>query len=285
MAEAAVHEATADWQAEVVRGEATLRRPFLPELTRRVLALGHRGATYPDDDPLLNPRRTRIDPDCADAPLAFARAVTAVELQSAELLAVVVARHLAWRAREGEEGRPEPPMPWLGPLLEDLTAQCLLVGALAAGNGDEVKALWRRLLAAHEQCRQQPEAAPDWPAGPLTACCALAALLRAPRDPGLLAEFKRRVEDWPGWQDEDVWPTRYPGADLGELKTRLTERAAAALGVAERKPWPRAALAAVLEGCWPALRTFCFPLTPRAPADGNPTPPTRDRGERDAPHP
>jgi hypothetical protein len=274
LTEAAGHEAAADWQAEVGLGVAAERRPFLPELARRVLALGHLDATYPDDDPLVNPRRTRIDPGCADAPLAFARAVTAVELHNAELLAAVVTRHLEGRAREGEEGGP-PVMTWLGPLLEDLTAQCLLVGALAAGDRDEGKALWRRLVAVYEPCRRQTEAAPDWPAGPLTTCCALGLLLRAPRAESLLAEFKKRARDWPGWQGEDAWPTRHPGADLGELQTRLTERAAAALGVAGRKLWPRAALAASLEGCWPALRTFCFPLTP----------PPRGRGERDEPHP
>jgi hypothetical protein len=271
---AADYEAAADWQAKVLRGVTAERRPFLPELARRVLALGHLDAPDPEDAPLLNPRRTRIDPGCADAPLAFARAVTAVELHSAELLAAVVTRHLEGRARESEEGWP-PVMSWLGPLLEDLTAQCLLVGALAAGDRDEGKALWRRLVAVYERCRQQPEAGPDWPAGPLTTCCALGALLRTPREASLLAEFKKRAQDWPGWQDEDAWPARHPGADLGELQTRLTERAAAALGVAGRKLWPRAALAASLEGCWPALRTFCFPLTPPPPG----------RGERDEPHP
>jgi hypothetical protein len=271
VAEASALAAAADWQAEVVRGGAVERRPFLAELARRVLALGHLDAAYPDDDGLLNPRRTRIDPDCADAPLAFARAVTAVELHSAELLAAVVARHLAWCARA--EGRPQAAMPWLGPLLEDLAVQCLLVGALAAGDREEGKALFRRLVAVYEQCRPQPEAAPDWPAGPLSTCCALGLLLRTPREPRLLAEFRQSAEGWPGWQDEDVWPTRHPGADLGELKSRLTERAAAALGAAEHKLWPREALAPLLEGCWPALRTFCFPLT---------TPPP-GRGERDEP--
>jgi hypothetical protein len=285
MAEAAARDAAADWQAEVIRVGPVERRPFLPELARRVLALGHRGATYPDDDPLLNPRCTRIDPDCADAPLAFARAVAAIEMQSAELLAAIVARHLEWRAHETEQGRPVPVMPWLGPLLEDLTAQCLLVGALAAGDHDEGKALWRRLIAAHAQARQQPASGLDWPAGPLTTCCTLGLLLHTPHEPSRLAEFKQSAEDWPGWYDEDAWPTRHAGADLTELKARLTERAAAALGVAERKLWPRATLAALLEGCWPALLTFCFPLAPCAPGDGNPTPPPPGRGERDAPHP
>src|SRR5947207_1637622 len=33
-------------------------RPFLPELVRRVLALGQLDATHPDEDPLLNPQWT-----------------------------------------------------------------------------------------------------------------------------------------------------------------------------------------------------------------------------------
>jgi hypothetical protein len=266
------HEGATDWQVE--------QRPFLAELARRVLALGHLDADYPDEDLLLNPRRTRIDPDCADAPLAFARAVTALELQSAELLAAVVARHLAWRAREEDAGRPQPVLPWLGPLLEDPAAQCLLVGALAGGERAERVRLWRRLVAAYEAAR----AAGGWPAGPLAACCALGLLLRRPREAALVAEFKQRVTDWPGWQDEDAWPTRHPGADLNELQVRLTERAADAIGVAGRKLWPRAALEPLLEGRWPALLSFSFTLTPRAPADGNPAPP-QGRGERDEPHP
>jgi hypothetical protein len=283
LTEAAANKAAADWQAEVVHDGAALRRPFLPELARRVLALGHRDATYPDDDPLLNPRRSHIDPDCADAPLTFARAVTAVELQSAELLAAVIARHLTWRARTTEQGQPEPVMTWPGPLLEDLTAQCLLVSTLADGDGDEGKTLWRRLSAAYAGARRQTAAEPDWPAGPLAACRALGLLLQAPHEPSLMAAFKQSVESWPGWQEEDAWPTRHPGADLDELKTRLTEGAAEALGVAQRKLWPRAALVPVLDGCWPALRTFCFPQTPRAPGDGNDALP--GRGERDVPHP
>jgi hypothetical protein len=273
IAQAAAHEPAAGWQVE--------RRPFLAELARRVLALGLLDADYPDEDLLLNPRRTRIDPDCADAPLAFARAVTALELQSAELLAAVVARHLEWRAREDGAGRPQPALPWLGPLLEDLAAQCLLVGALAGGERAERLSLWRRFAAAYEAAR----AAEGWPAGPLAACCALGLLLRRPREGALVAEFRQRVADWPGWQDEDAWPTRHPGASLSELQARLTEQAADALGVAERKLWPRAALAPLLEGSWPALLSFCFTLTPRAPADGTPKADPQGRGERDEPHP
>ena len=267
--QAAAYPPAADWQIE--------RRPFLAELARRVLALGHVHAACPDEDSLLNPRQACIDPDCADAPLAFARAVTAVELQSAELLAVVVARHLEWRAREEAAGRPQPALRWLGPLLDDLTAQCLLVAALAASERAAARTLWRRLVAAYESSAEPTH----WPAGPLTACCALGLLLRRPREATLVEEFRKRVADWSGWQDEDAWPTRHACASLGELQTRLTERAAAALGVAERKLWPRTALAPLLEGCWPALLSFCFALVSHAPAHASPVTPAQGRGERD----
>jgi hypothetical protein len=257
----AAHEPAAGWQAEVAAGSPE-RRPFLAELARRVLALGFLREGYADEDPLLNPIHTRIDPDCADGPLALARAVTAVELHDADLLSVVVGRHLGCRGREEV-------LAWLGPLLEDTAAQCLLVAALAGGRA-ETRGLFRRLVGSYEDCRgQEGAAAPGWPAGPLAACCALGLLLRRPREARLLAEFKDSVEDWPGWQDEDAWPTRHPGADL---KVRLTERAAAALGVGERRLWPRAAVAAVLESCWPPLLSFGF-TTPKG------------QGERDEPHP
>jgi hypothetical protein len=283
------HEPAAGWQAEV-RGGGPALRPFLAELARRVLALGFLREGYAEDDPLLNPHSTRIDPECTDAPLAFARAVTAVELHDSELLAVVVGRHLRWRAGEAEAGRARPVLPWLGPLLEDPAAQCLLVAALGSwepGRDPEgKKGLFRRLVVSYEDCRGQDGAAPPgWPAGPLTTCCALGLLLRRPREVSLLAEFKNHVEDWPGWQDEDAWPTRHPGASLADLKARLTERAAAAFGVGGRKVWPRAALAPPLESCWPPLLAFCFPVTPRAPGDGGPAALPQGRGERDEPHP
>jgi hypothetical protein len=271
---AAGHEPAAGWQVEVRPGAE--RRLFLAELARRVLALGHVQGPYPEEDHLLCPRRTRFDPACADAPLALARAVTAVELQQAEILAEVVTRHLGWHTRAGAR---EPVLPWLGLLLQDETAQCLLVTALATGqpgpNDDEAKPLFRLLVRQYEACRERAGAAPpQWPAGPLPGCCALGLLLRRPREPALLAEFRGHVEGWAGWQDEGRWPTRHPGTDLADLKARLTDRAAAALGVGQRKPWPRAALAAQVEACWPPLLAFGFPA---------PLPPAR--GERDEPHP
>ena len=38
---------------------------------------------------------------------------------------------------------------------------------------------------------------------------------------GGLAGFYQDLR-WPGWQDEDRWPTRHPGTDLNDLKNRLT---------------------------------------------------------------
>jgi hypothetical protein len=243
----------------LARAETTVvadGRPFLVELARRVLALGHLDATHPDEDALLNPRRSKVDPDCADEALAVARAVTAVELQHAGLLATVVARHLLWRTREQEAGRPAPLLPWL---LEDPTAQCLLLRAIVASKTDadyeESQWLLRRLVALYEEERERAPAGPFWPAGPLAACCALGLLLKRPREAPLVTEFRARVESWPGWRDADAWPTRFPGPDLA---AQLTERVAAAFGAADRKLWPRAALEHLLEGCWPPLLSFCF---------------------------
>jgi hypothetical protein len=271
---AAEHEPAAHWEAEVRHGAE--RRPFLAELARRVLVLGHLREPYPEEDRLLCPRRTRIDPACADAPLALARAVTAVELQQAGLLAEVTSRHLLWQAQAGERGSV---LPLLGVLPRDETAQCLLVTALATGqpgtDGHEAKELFRLLVAHYETCRERAEGPPpEWPAGPLSACCALGLLFRRPRAATLLAEFRGHVEGWPGWQDESWWPTRPAATGLADLKARLTDRAAAALGLGQRKPWPRAALAAQVETCWPPLLAFCSPAA---------LPPAR--GERDEPHP
>ena len=271
--QATAHSSAGDWQADVVHDGAVTGRPFLPELARRALALGYLDGPYADEDLLLNPRSTRIDPACADAALAFARAVTAIELQNADLLAAVVVRHLETRA-----GHTGPPMTWAGPLLEDTTAQSLLVGALAAGDRAEGKRLFRLLVADYERSRQQAEEAPNWPAGPLTGCCALGLLLRHPREAALLTEFKQRIADWSGWQDANAWPTRYPANNLDELKARLTDRAAQALGVGERKLWPRGALTQALEGCWPALLSFSFTL---AAAGCSPGAAESGRGERD----
>src|SRR5262249_11160697 len=61
----ASHEPATGWQAEVAAGSPE-RRPFLAELARRVLTLGFLCEGYTDEDPLLNPQHSRIDPDCAD---------------------------------------------------------------------------------------------------------------------------------------------------------------------------------------------------------------------------
>ncbi len=261
---AADHAPAAGWQVG--------HRPFLAELARRVLALGRLRQSCPEEDPLLCPRRARIDPACADAPLALARAVTAVELQHAGLLAEVVTRHL--RATGAK-----PVLPWLGVLLADEAAQCLLVTALATGqpgrDGDDAKDLFRRLVAQYAACRDRAEGPPpEWPAGPLAAACALGLLLSRPRELTALTEFRRQVERWTGWHDERHWPTRPPGDDLADLQARLTDRAALALGLGQRKPWPRAALAARVGDCWPPLLAYGF---------SSPVPPPR--GEHDEPHP
>ncbi|MCI0460478.1 MAG: hypothetical protein L0Z62_26285 [Gemmataceae bacterium] len=238
------HEPAATWQTPD-------GRPFLVELARRILALGCLDSAYPQEDPLLNPMRTHIDPVCADPELAFARAVGAVELQNAHLLGTVVARHLARRTGEGEALRG-----WIEPLLDDGTAQCLLTGALAQGwtgpGQEEAAWLWRGLL------RQYEEAPMAWPAGPLTTACALGRLLSRPTEACLVSELRDHVTGWPGWQDESAWPTRHPGETLAELQALLTERAALALGVADRKLWPRAGLEPLLAGCWAPLLSFCF---------------------------
>jgi hypothetical protein len=248
---AAAHAPAVGWRAR--------ERPFLAELARRALALGLPRGPNADEDPLVHPHRALIDPQAADAALAFARATVAVELQSSGLLAVVVARHLAWRAREGEAGRRQPALPWLAPLLEDCLAQCLLVSALAGEKAGpeaaEVTWLLRQLMLLYAECHRENTA---WPAGPLAACCALGVLLHRPREAGLVKDFKERVKGWNGWGDEDAWPTRLPGAGLDDVKARLTEHIAAAVGAANRRVWMRRALEQALEGCWPPLLSFCL---------------------------
>jgi hypothetical protein len=229
-------------------------RPFLVELARRVLSLGHLG----DGGRLLDPRLSEVDPDCGDGPLALARALTAVELLDAGLLTAVVARRCAWSERATDAAPPTSLSPWLAVLLQDVTAQCLLVGAFVAPPPGacemDITRLLRRLIALHEDANL-----PEVPSGPLPACFTLGALLRRPREAQRVREFKDRVQGWRGWQDLDQWPTRPPGGGLGGLMERLTERVAEAVGAAARKPWPRAGLARHLEGCWPPLLSFCVP--------------------------
>src|SRR5262249_31987311 len=136
---AVAHEPSAGWQAPD-------GRPFLVELARRALALGH-GDTEAE---LRDPRRSRIDPDSADPGLAFARAVTAVECHNSGLLATVVARHL--RGSDGDAAEGQAGSAWLGPLLEDRTAQCLLVAVLG---GDDGADLFRSLVSCYEQARER----------------------------------------------------------------------------------------------------------------------------------
>ncbi len=229
-------------------------RPFLIELARRVLVLGHLSGAYPDEDPLLHPYRTRIDVDCADAGLALARALTAVELQNAALVVLIASRHLIARARDPEAGRPQSCLAWLAPLLEDVAAQCLLVSALACSRVG-AEQLFRHLVGQYDECRR---ARTPWPEGPLTTACALGLLLRSPRELGHLEDLKERVRGWPGWADAEAWPTRLPGAGLDDVKARLTEHVAGFLGLGDRRLWPRRGLERLLEGCWPPLLSFCF---------------------------
>jgi hypothetical protein len=254
---ALTHDQAATWQIDVT-GTA---RPFLCELARRSLGLGHLSGAHPDEDPVLHPQHAGFDLLCVDAPLALARAVTAIELHHAGLLAIVVARHLQWRIRETGAGRSVPLRPGLAPLLEDLTAQCLLVSAfLGCTNNaehDETEWLLRRLVMLYEEERNAGKA--EWPAGPLVACAALGLLLRRPREATLVTEFKDRVLGWLGWRDVSAWPTRLPAADLAGLMTRVTERVAGAIGASYRWLWPRPALARLLEECWPPLLSFCVP--------------------------
>jgi hypothetical protein len=182
-------------------------------------------------------------------------------LHQAQLLATVLARHLQWRVRETDAGRPAPLRPWLTPFLQDLAAQSLLIRAFLTcrtnPGQDETQWLLRRLIELYEADRDSEKA--PWPAGPLAGCCALGLLLRRPREAVLIAEFKDRIASWPGWRDADHWPTPLPGTDVADLMRRVTERVAAAVGAADRRLWPRAGLERLLEGCWPPLLSFCVP--------------------------
>lgn len=242
-------------------------RAAIPELARRLLALGWLDGPYPSESSLLHPHRAAIDPTCTDPSLAFARAVTAVELHDAALLAVVVGRHLGTRPAEAANGRSV--LDWLRPLLEDDIAQCLLTAALAGTTGGcecgELTVLARGLVREYEEARERQSVAADWPAGPLTACCALGALFRRPGEVALLAEFRDHVEVWAGWRDADAWATRPPVGGPGDVQARVTERLATALGVGGRRLWPRGRVAPALEGCWPPLLSFCFAASAAPP--------------------
>ncbi len=257
LAQALTQEQAATWQVD----SPGAGRPFLCELARRSLALGHLSSAHPDEDPVLHPLHSRVDPACADVPLATARAVTAIELHHARLLALVIARQLRWRLAEIDAGRPAPLRPWLAPFLADLVAQCLLVRAFLGckTNTEHEETQWfmRRLVALYEEERAAGNFA--WPPGPLVACCALGLLFRRPREAALITELKDRVQGWPGWGDANLWPIPLPGGGFTDLTRRLTEAMVAAVGAADRWLWRRPALERLLEGCWPPLLSFCVP--------------------------
>jgi hypothetical protein len=203
-----------------------------------------------------------VDPDCRHAGLSFARAVTAVELERSALLAGVVARHLDSLAQETAQGWEKPALDWLLPLLQDTTAQCLLVNSLASpvcGPEPPADGLWQRLLPLYRRCRA-PE--PVWPQGPLAACCALGLALSEPSEQAWLKDLRQRVQEWPGWKHENDWPTRHPGKSLENLPYLLTERALVSLKLPDRKLWKLDRLKELLgtarQSVWPPLLSFCF---------------------------
>jgi hypothetical protein len=248
-----------EWRASVpAAGGARTTVPLLPELARRLLALGylHRPESG-QEDPLLNPQaREAIDPTCGHEGLSFARAFRAIEEERSGLLAVVVGRRLS--ALDGPEAFALR-WNWLAPLVKETAAQCLLTAGLAAPlPGSEASSLWRLLLAVYEQVYVTRYS--DWPNnGPLAACCALGLFLTRPEDRRWAEDLSERVAFWAGWRDEDEWPTRYPAADVPALKALLTEQCCRSLGVADRKCWRLRYLHDLFgeEQPWPPLERFC----------------------------
>ena len=236
--------------------------PFLPELARRLLAIGHvLKPGSPCEDPLLSPLlKDAIDAHCEQEALATARTVAALELESVAVLACVIGRRLAFLATSVPGAWPASGWNWLAPLLHDGRLQCLLCAALVEGSSPTQahgRRLWPHLISLyHASARtQQP-----WPGGPLAACCALGLALSRPHEIEWLRDLAGRVADWNGWQQEDAWPVWWPGADLTDLKRRLTEGALVALDLAGGKRWrldhlKRQGLDPQV--IWPPLGRFC----------------------------
>lgn len=234
-------------------------RTFLAGLARRLLAQGF--LLCPDEplsDPLLNPQASlyrAIDPGCADFHLSLARATAAVELGLSDLLLEVMVRHLA-AARIPDDG---PGFAsgnvWLEVIVDDLQAQCLIVGRLAASPGERTRRALQILL---QQSVEWPLRTP----GPLGATVALSHVLCQPRDwrPGL-ATLRKRVESWPGWYDHAFWPTRHGGGSPAGFKERLTQSVASSLGTDETRLWDAFQADLILGGTWPPLAAFGFRLT------------------------
>jgi hypothetical protein len=250
-----------------VGSRATDASPFLVESARRLLALGylHHPGT-PEDDPLLSPRAAQaIDPGCCDSELSLARAVTAVELERSPLLVEIVKRHLDSREDAAPDEWQIPALDWLLPLLQDTTAQCLLVNQLAAADVDQTAAaLWRRLVTLYAECKP-----PAWTPGPVATCCALGLVLNRPGEHLGYQRFHHEVTSWTGWQDEDVWPVRHPGSGLNALRWLLTERLARLLRLPDSKLWKAERLTQLLGGAdwrtwWPPLAAFVWPAPRRS---------------------
>jgi hypothetical protein len=248
--------ARAEWRAAVpYPGGASRTVPFVPEFARRALGLGYLHCPEaPEEDPLLNPNSpASIDRECSLGELSLARAVVAAEQERSGLLTLVVGRHLGYLA--GRTGAPAHGWDWLRPLLEDSTTQCLLTAGLADPAADPAAGtLWRNLLPVYVYASQGP----DWPNGPLGACCALGLVLTRPADRTWVLNLCERARDWPGWGDEAWWPTRHPGADLPALQALLTEQACRLLRVPDRKFWPPHYLRGLLghDRPWPPLERF-----------------------------
>ena len=191
----------------------------------------HTLGRHAGERPLLNPRLLKIDILCEHESLATARALAAVEWANASLLIAVVFRRLNQLKMDQAGEFQSLAHQWLLPFLQEESAQCLLVNALAAGRTgperEDADRLLPLLLLLYEQHS-------DWPTGPLTTACALGLLLRR-REVDLLGKFSDQVDRWKGWDEEDYWPTRHPGKDLAALKVLLTDRVAAILGIADRK--------------------------------------------------
>jgi hypothetical protein len=197
-------------------------------------------------DRLLQP--DFIDREFEDEILTLTRLTVALELENSRLFLKILVGRAISRRDDALNKR-------MRLVMRDESAQCLLAnGLVRCDRSDDVLDFLRALAGTTPT---------EWTKGPVTALRALAHVLAGPDDIVARSQLLESVNGWPGWQNGDCWPIR-PADSLDTIQVRLTDLAAEALEVADKRICRRDLLGEDLLKAWPPLEGFSFRRDPKA---------------------